>query len=973
MSFAALLLLLALPASAQDAPEETWDFPPWGDCGLVTRYASNKIPSACLTQGRNIYLDEDWTLKRRLGQSKYNATPCQDSKAVRGLWAFDSTDGNKYLIIFSSQSFFKTSGSGDCTQIASSTFSATATMRCVQTLGKLWCTNGTDTPISIDSNLSTASISAMPLGELIGAFRNRVVVAKIAGSLTRIRLSGEGDGTDWSLYIPGKSTTSASIDIAGTNDGSPVTCLLGEYQNAYYIGRDRELYALYGNDRRDFVLRKVSNQIGCIEPESAREKNNALYWMSRRGVERLTGTEISRVSDPIRPDIDQIISAAGNTVSVTDTLQADFEAGNLTASGAGAPLSATLSPGNVVGSTWAAVDTSSGDFNSGTLTDVSSTAVSGSLMLSETATTHITDAFTDGDYTSNPAWTVTQGAYSASGGVLLTSTLGTYNVISSPSDQVDGTWSFTHQGNQAAAGNLLATSDCAAGTIYDYRFMKNAGNSYYAVRAVTLGSGVSNVRLIKNIGGSETTLGNAEVAYVPATVYSFVITKTTNGYISVTRNGSALFSDVLDTAISSSTKLEISAGACDAGFGQTRTNQFDMISSTALYKTSGTFISQVFDTGLSTPTWGVFQVGMSSSTETPITFEVQSATSASGVFESLVSQSNGVKIAAAQRQYVRYKGSFSTSVSSKTPTLHDAGLSAATTGYFISQCRNPGTAITSWNNFACNSTPYHGTISFAVSTGATCNAVTRTTATWNTQTNNSPITISTAAFVAYRSLIDFSIFYSTVNIALQDCTLSWNEGSSRPQVVAEVHRDRYYLFYTTSTASGAANDHALLLDQNDKWTMLDGINASAAEVYKNKLHTGSSGATGLIYIQESGHSDDGSSYTMNFKTADLDFGDPTQLKSFKTLYVYLKSEDEATQDIPITFRYTIDGSTTTYSLGDCNLDEAAEVGYFTCKLPFPVSNAVDAHWLALEGEYAGLQGPVRIYGLKFVFARKARE
>ena len=60
-------------------------------------------------------------------------------------------------------------------------------------------------------------------------------------------------------------------------------------------------------------------------------------------------------------------------------------------------------------------------------------------------------------------------------------------------------------------------------------------------------------------------------------------------------------------------------------------------------------------------------------------------------------------------------------------------------------------------------------------------------------------------------------------------------------------------------------------------------------------------------------------------------------------------------------------------MGSCNMDEAAEQGYFTCKVPFSTDEAVDAHWLSIEGEYSGTQGPVRIYGLKFIYSRKERE
>ena len=176
--------------------------------------------------------------------------------------------------------------------------------------------------------------------------------------------------------------------------------------------------------------------------------------------------------------------------------------------------------------------------------------------------------------------------------------------------------------------------------------------------------------------------------------------------------------------------------------------------------------------------------------------------------------------------------------------------------------------------------------------------------------------------------------------------------------------------YTTSTAQGAINDHTAVLDQNDIWTIYDGVNASAAAVYKNRLYTGDSGNTGNIRQQEIGQDDSGSAYTMRFRTADLDMADPTRLKSFRTLYAVLHSESDPSQSINITFRYRVDGSTRAYSLGSCNLDEAAEPGYFTCKLPFPVTEVVDAHWISIEVEATGTQGPIKVYGMRLMFVRK---
>src|ERR1019366_9172108 len=96
----------------------------------------------------------------------------------------------------------------------------------------------------------------------ISTFRNRIAFTGINGTPSIVRLSGEGNEQDWDLWIPGQSTTSAQIQISGLQDGIAINGFLGQYQNALYIGRPNDLWALSGNDRRDFTLRQVSSQIG---------------------------------------------------------------------------------------------------------------------------------------------------------------------------------------------------------------------------------------------------------------------------------------------------------------------------------------------------------------------------------------------------------------------------------------------------------------------------------------------------------------------------------------------------------------------------------------------------------------------------------------------------------------------------------------------------------------------------------------
>lgn len=953
--FAALLLLglAGGPGRAQQLPpdpqEETYDLPFAGDCGLVTRYASNRINPACLVEAENILLDEDLTIYRRPGQSAYNATGCQDLQAVRGLWPFDATDGTRYLIKFSSQSFFYSNDNGACTQlVTSSTFSATAPMSCAAGLGKLVCSNGVDAAFSISSTLSTHTITDMPRGEHVGFFRNRFLTAKVAGSFTRLYGSGEGDETDWTVQIPGRSTTPFTIDMAGTHDGKPVTCLMGEYQNAYFIGRDDELLALYGNDRRDFTLRKISDQVGCTEPKAVREKNNALYWMSRRGVERLTGTQITRVSDPIRPDIDEIITAAGNSIAATDTSQADFQAGNLTASGAGAPLSATIVPGGLVPSSSTFTDNSTTTFVLGALVNVSTRGSSVGLSVS-------TAQVYSGDFSDSSAWSATPSPPP-----------GTFNGIANNNDVITtgsgcGNFTVLCPTGHASCSYIAGTNGCGGCTTSPIALgvwvFDGATGSSIAVTGIIAGLGDVDDAVIPI--ASALTSTSVRIAHCEGFgAGDCNPTGSGTGRVIQAATTPAGFNVIVDA------KGATSSGYCVQTVADVRVSS---------YSSTGSLTSRSFDTTFSTPTTGNVSIALSSNAVGSITLQQQNSDDGSS-WSTASSLPQGAQALGGKR-YWRYILNYATSNGTTTATSSGLvqPLAASSTGYFISQCRNPGSSITSWGLFSCGVSERGGSITLSISTAASCHSATRSTATWNAITNNTAPTISTAAFVAYRALLNYSVYYDSAPTALNDCSFQWNEGSERPDVVAEVYKDRLYLFYTTSTASGAYNEHVAVLDAQDKWTIFNGITAASAAVYKNRLYTGDSQATGKVYLQDVGHDDAGASYRMRLRTADLDFGDPTARKSFKTLYVLLKSEEDITQDIDLAFRYRIDGSTRTYSLGSCGLDEAAEEGYFVCKMPFPTTEAVEARWLSLEVDYTGDQGPVRIYGMKIIYTRKERD
>jgi len=880
------------------------------DCGLVTRYSANRIPKNCLQEAINILLDEDLAVTRRTGSAKYNTSPCLDAQSVRGLWPFRATDGSNYIVILSSQTMYQTAGSGDCTAISGLTgqFSATAEMDCVQSLGKIWCTNGSQDMFNWDGSTFNW-VATAPRGNLIGAFRNRILVADISGDLSRIRGSGELDGTDWAIQIPGKSTTPFSIAVGGLNDGKQITALMGQYQDSFFIAKEDSLWALYGNDRRDFVLRNLNNEVGVIDYKSVREKDNALFWMSKRGVEKLSGTMVNRISDSIRPTIDELLLTVGNRRALVQTTQSDWENGQLTIDNL-SPMSATINQGNVQAGTSTRVDTSDSDFYSGTL--INSTATAGNLTYSQGFNHH---AFINagaesglGDCTN---WDICEWDSSFGGG-------GCFNDTNR--------WTATGGDNQVQLDILNESNNI----LYSKINTISDGQSCESIPAIDLSTFPVRIKVrLLSIENGATIITNTSKIFVRGNSFTYSF-------------------------------LDGSAGPVIAA-------AFDVDESNII--TSGTAVSQIFDMSFATPVAGPFQVAMASAAAYPITFRVRSATSTGGAWSAYTSQTNNAVFASLNRRYQQYEAAFGDVGSSTSPigNIQSVTLNATTTGYYITDCFNTS-PIASWDTFTANYIVDGGSITFYMSTGAAtnCGSVTRSTNVWTLQENNSNISIVTSTFVGVRVFIGPAS--STAPVSLNDITIRWNDSGAKNRVASAVYRNRYWMFYSTQTGATAANDH-VVFNEKDVPTVYEGINARSATLYNRKLYTGDSQNTGFIRLQDTGHSDSGSAYDFRLRTIDDDLGNSEQRKVFNWLYLEFKSENDISDDINISVDYYLDGSTTSYSLGSVNLGEADEPGILSAKVPFPANQRHDGKWISLRFTYTGIDGPVTFYKAKLYYER----
>jgi hypothetical protein len=312
-------------------------------------------------------------------------------------------------------------------------------------------------------------------------------------------------------------------------------------------------------------------------------------------------------------------------------------------------------------------------------------------------------------------------------------------------------------------------------------------------------------------------------------------------------------------------------------------------------------------------------------------------------------------------------------VNNVQPSVYSVNLIAESTGYYITPCILVDTP-TSYGNLLVNAETDGGSFTFWTSTGATCARATALNATWNPQIPNSVISVTTSTtYIAERIL--FGIDVATEVPTLNEMTFSWNQGGGRPPTASAKWDDRYVLFYTTSTSAGAVNDHAFVYDQNQKWDLWDDeYAASATNIGNYTLYTGDSNATGLLYQQDVGETDNGNPFTMTFQTADFDGGDPNMNKQFSRAYIMLGAPSNNNESAYIDCNYNIDGSSLTYSLGEATLSESpTNYGYWVAKFEFPTpaglstDQPVTGHWLSLTCSYTGEVGPLAVHRIRIVY------
>ena len=347
---------------------------------------------------------------------------------------------------------------------------------------------------------------------------------------------------------------------------------------------------------------------------------------------------------------------------------------------------------------------------------------------------------------------------------------------------------------------------------------------------------------------------------------------------------------------------------------------------------NGNFISRTFDTGLSTPTWGLFNRSIAT-VGSGGTSSFQTEVSNDGVsWDSSVTATSGVELGSARKRYIRYVWQSTATSASSHDRISDVTITAKSTGVFTTEAISIGSLVSAWGPVTVNGADSGG--SYTIAFGTSSNG---TNFTFTTISNNTTPSVSTAPYAAVRITFDLDVATDTPRI--DDITINWTEGSN-VRAASTYLSQRYWL----SVAVGASsNNRILVYDKRQQWQRYTGIVAAAFTFFNSVLYFGNSSG---IFQAESGYNDNGASVASYYTSPTFA---PAGLDAFaKYSHLYTTTDQS---DSLLTMAYQVDGTTTSYSLGSSSMNVTP--GIQVIKAPFSVDEVQQSKMVNFKWSVSG--------------------
>ncbi len=793
-------LLLACLSSFSHAKGDRQNFKVYDfSKGLDTYHNPSSLPDGFVQDAQNVLFDAQAPVQKRAGFTYSWGTKAY---SYTGLWTYNDQTNTTWQIARSSDQITASNLAGSVVVVA--TVSANNVVGEANAFGNAYFVDQTQGVYYWNGSV-TVYVSSSPLGSIITQFHNRLWVTGAAvPNGNQLYGSGYYSGTSWTTGPLATDPVQYSIGLQDNFDNVTAEYV---YLDTLYLFKHYAISALYGFDQTSFLISNLTQECGCIDGGSIQTFNGGLKFVSLRGVEDFNGYTCKRISDPVKDKLDPAISiSAYNSSSWIQTSQTDWQLGTMSPANS---LSTTISPGDVVVSSFGATDTfSSGTFNN---------------------------------------------TFIYNGGVVLSTS--DANVANNSFDSLTG----GIPDNWTSSGFVATANQDSSGSCGAKIFPKDG--SFFVESNVVLSPPSSTLTLLDKNGNALATIsipfstctGWYQAGFISGTIppRTYVQLRLTSGSDLITSN----------FFLTSGVYPHVWANAIQVTPGFYRM-AFDLEELGASSISSGTYTSPAFNLGLATPTYTLIQPSYTTADFAPA-FSIQTATSASGSWKDLSQDINGGK---SFNTYARYISTFTSGAGDMLTSLNSVPIVSRDTGTFTSQSHNIST-VTAFGNFsATTDLSSGGNIAFSV---CTANNAAMTGKKCASQALNSQVSVSTNIYV--QVIASFTITAATNSPTFSDVVIQSFSGTRAPPMVSTIWDNRYWLGLTTSTAD-SSNDAVIVLNTRGAWSDLN-IHAGAFTQYKNGLYHADSNPTGNVYLDNQGFSDNGSAINAYVKTKDESLGD----------------------------------------------------------------------------------------------------
>lgn len=172
---------------------------------------------------------------------------------------------------------------------------------------------------SAPGDAEAATAPADGAGKYIRAHQGRMWMGGNPGFPYRLYYSSALDAEDW-------TTNGGSLDLTYNGDPDGITAIFPPFQGRLYVATRRTIYEITGSTPTDFVIRPVTNGIGCVSHNSVAATPNDIIFCSDRGVHSLKRLAVSDQSevDFLSRDIQSLWTSLTNR-SLLDRATARWE------------------------------------------------------------------------------------------------------------------------------------------------------------------------------------------------------------------------------------------------------------------------------------------------------------------------------------------------------------------------------------------------------------------------------------------------------------------------------------------------------------------------------------------------------------------------------------------------------------------------------------------------------------------------